>query len=53
LVIGRFRACVFLVPITAGPVVKSNPEEKLMLQTFPGTYPAYRSRVKALIPGIL
>jgi len=28
-------------------------EERLMMETFPQAYPAYRHRVKALIPGIL
>jgi len=32
---------------------KMGQEEKLMLQTFPESYPRYRQRVKALIPGVL
>ncbi len=33
--------------------VKMRQEEGLMLETFPEDYPAYRRRVKALIPGVL
>lgn len=33
--------------------VKMRQEERLMMQTFPGDYPAYRRRVKALVPGLL
>jgi protein-S-isoprenylcysteine O-methyltransferase Ste14 len=32
---------------------KSRQEERLMLKTFPEDYPAYRRRVKALVPGVL
>ena len=32
--------------------VKIRQEEKLMMETFPQDYPAYRRRVKALIPGV-
>ncbi len=32
---------------------KLRQEESLMLKHFPGAYPAYRQRVKALIPGVL
>ncbi len=33
--------------------VKMSQEERLMMQTFPADYPAYRRRVKALVPGVL
>jgi protein-S-isoprenylcysteine O-methyltransferase Ste14 len=33
--------------------LKIRVEERLMMATFPGDYPDYRRRVKALIPGIL
>jgi len=33
--------------------LKIRVEERLMMETFPEQYPAYRRRVKALIPGIL
>jgi protein-S-isoprenylcysteine O-methyltransferase Ste14 len=32
--------------------VKIRQEEQLMMETFPQDYPAYRRRVKALIPGV-
>jgi protein-S-isoprenylcysteine O-methyltransferase Ste14 len=32
--------------------VKIRQEERLMMETFPQDYPAYRRRVKALIPGV-
>ena len=32
--------------------VKIRQEEQLMMETFPQNYPAYRRRVKALIPGV-
>lgn len=53
LVVGELRALLGLALITIRLVLKLNLEEKLMLQAFPSAYPAYRSRVKALIPGIL
>ena len=33
-------------------VIKARFEERLMMRHFPDAYPAYRQRVKALIPGI-
>jgi protein-S-isoprenylcysteine O-methyltransferase Ste14 len=33
-------------------MIKMSQEERLMMQAFPGAYPAYRQRVKALIPGV-
>lgn len=33
--------------------IKMRQEERLMMQTFPADYPAYRHRVKALLPGLL
>jgi protein-S-isoprenylcysteine O-methyltransferase Ste14 len=41
------------VLVFATYAVKIRQEEQLMMQTFPETYPAYRRRVKALIPGLL
>jgi protein-S-isoprenylcysteine O-methyltransferase Ste14 len=40
----------FLVLISY--TVKIRQEEQLMMETFPQDYPAYRRRVKALIPGV-
>jgi protein-S-isoprenylcysteine O-methyltransferase Ste14 len=42
-----------LVLFAASYAVKMRQEEQLMMQTFPQDYPAYRRRVKALIPGVL
>jgi protein-S-isoprenylcysteine O-methyltransferase Ste14 len=33
-------------------MIKMSQEERLMMQAFPGAYPVYRQRVKALIPGV-
>ncbi len=32
--------------------IKIYQEERFMMETFPGAYPAYRAGVKALFPGI-
>jgi protein-S-isoprenylcysteine O-methyltransferase Ste14 len=42
-----------LVLFVVSYTVKMRQEEQLMMQTFPDHYPAYRRRVKALIPGVL
>lgn len=51
-VVGEARCAVGLLLIVLALVVKMSQEERLMLQTFPDAYPAYRQRVKALIPGV-
>ncbi len=53
LALGRWRGIVGFVIIVAALAVKMRQEERLMEQTFPGDYPAYRKRVKALIPGVI
>ncbi|MDR3797716.1 MAG: isoprenylcysteine carboxylmethyltransferase family protein [Terracidiphilus sp.] len=53
LAVGRWRGIVGFVIIVASLAVKMRQEERLMEQTFPHAYPAYRTRVKALIPGVL
>jgi len=50
--IGELRCILGLVLIVLALAVKMSQEERLMLQTFPEAYPAYRRRVKALIPGV-
>ncbi|HKF50103.1 MAG TPA: isoprenylcysteine carboxylmethyltransferase family protein [Terracidiphilus sp.] len=46
-------AClVGLVLIVLAFFIKMSQEERLMQETFPEAYPAYRRRVKALIPGV-
>jgi protein-S-isoprenylcysteine O-methyltransferase Ste14 len=44
---------VLLVVVTIMFAFKMRLEEKLMTQNFPDQYPAYRRRVKAIIPFIL
>ncbi len=51
--IGEWRCVIGLVLVVFAFVTKIHQEEPVMLQAFPDTYPAYRKRVKALIPGIL
>ncbi len=53
LVAGEWRSIVGALVICFALMVKMSQEERLMMQTFPQTYPAYRQRVKALIPGVL
>lgn len=50
---GEWHGVLAFVLIVLGLMVKMSQEERLMVQTFPAAYPAYRERVKALIPGIL
>jgi protein-S-isoprenylcysteine O-methyltransferase Ste14 len=50
---GEWHGVVALIVITLALMVKMSQEERLMMQTFPTAYPAYRQRVKALIPGLL
>jgi protein-S-isoprenylcysteine O-methyltransferase Ste14 len=52
LAIGEWRCAIALVLVAVGFITKIRQEEQLMLETFPDAYPAYRERVKALIPGI-
>jgi len=53
LAIGEMRCAYGLALIVLALVIKMSQEEKLMMQTFPQAYLAYRQRVKALIPGLL
>jgi protein-S-isoprenylcysteine O-methyltransferase Ste14 len=50
--IGEARCILGLVLLAVGFLAKIGQEERLMSEAFPLTYPAYRRRVKALIPGI-
>jgi len=52
LAIGEWRCLVGLVLVALSFVIKIRQEEPVMLQAFPDVYPAYRKRVKALVPGI-
>ena len=53
LVGGEWRHLLGAVLILLALLVKMNNEERLMMEVFPETYPRYRQRVKALIPGLL
>lgn len=49
---GKMRCLLGFMLITLALFIKMSQEERLMVQTFPVAYPAYRRRVKALIPGV-
>jgi len=49
----RWCGIAGFIVIVAALALKMTQEERLMGQTFPQAYPAYRKRVKAVIPGIL
>ena len=51
--IGRLHAWIGLLLCVVGFWVKLRQEEALMVRQFPDRYPAYRRRVKALIPFML
>jgi protein-S-isoprenylcysteine O-methyltransferase Ste14 len=50
---GEWRYALGFIVVLFGMLSKISQEERLMMQTFPETYPQYRRRVKALIPGVL
>lgn len=50
---GTLRGVCAFALLLAGFVYKMTQEEKLMESSFPEAYPAYRRRVKALIPWIV
>ena len=50
---GYWRGIAGFAVIAIALSVKIGQEERLMVQTFPEQYPAYRKRVKAVIPGVL
>lgn len=52
LAVGEMRCIIGFIVILLALMVKMSQEEKLMMQAFPAAYPAYRQRVKALVPGI-
>jgi len=52
IVSGLVVAFVGLASFVAGFWIKLNQEERLLLHAFPDEYPAYKARVKALIPYI-
>lgn len=50
LAIGRLHAWIGLIVCFVGFAIKLRQEEALMTRHFPDAYPAYRRRVKALVP---
>ena len=50
---GKLRCLLGFAFVLCAYGLKMRQEERLMMQTFPGDYPNYRRRVKALIPGFL
>ena len=50
---GSLVAFAGLASFAVGFWIKLNQEESLLLRSFPDEYPAYRTRVKALIPYLL
>ena len=53
LAIGEWKCIIGLPLIVLAFITKIRQEESLMMQAFPEGYPAYRKRVKALIPGVI
>jgi protein-S-isoprenylcysteine O-methyltransferase Ste14 len=49
---GEWHSILGVIVLLVAFLVKIGQEEQLMMQTFPVAYPAYRQRVKALIPGV-
>ena len=48
----RLSSLLLLVLTLVMLAIKAHYEERLMIRHFPTTYPQYRARVKALIPGV-
>lgn len=52
LAVGEWRCVLGVFVIALAFFIKIRAEEQLMMQAFANLYPAYRQRVKALIPGV-
>ena len=50
--LGEWHNLLGALLVLAGLLFKMRDEEKIMLDAFPAAYPAYRRRVKALVPGV-
>ncbi|MGB8259052.1 MAG: isoprenylcysteine carboxylmethyltransferase family protein [Terracidiphilus sp.] len=50
LAVAEVRSAVGVATLLAAMLIKIRQEEQLMTETFPEAYPAYRLRVKALVP---
>jgi len=48
----QWRRVLGFLLVTLALLVKIHQEERLMIEAFPESYPPYRRRVKALIPGL-
>lgn len=53
LAVAEWRCILGFVLILLALIVKMSQEERLMMETFPKTYPRYRQRVKAVIPWVI
>ena len=51
--VGQLRSWLGFFLLCAGFWIKLRQEESLLLRHFPGEYPAYRTRVKALVPFLI
>jgi protein-S-isoprenylcysteine O-methyltransferase Ste14 len=51
--VARYRAMLGFLLVLISILVKTTQEEKLMAESFPEDYPAYQSRVRALVPWII
>jgi protein-S-isoprenylcysteine O-methyltransferase Ste14 len=52
LALGQLRGVLFAVALLFALCFKLHLEEQMMMEAFPDAYPAYRRRVRALIPWI-
>jgi protein-S-isoprenylcysteine O-methyltransferase Ste14 len=50
---GRLQSWLGFLIVCVGFLIKLKQEESLMLRHFPDEYPAYRTRVKALVPFLI
>lgn len=50
--VDQVRVLPGLALVAIGLAIKIGQEERLMISAFPNAYPIYRTRVKALFPGI-
>jgi protein-S-isoprenylcysteine O-methyltransferase Ste14 len=51
--VGRLHSWLGFLILAIGFWIKLKQEESLLLRHFPDEYPAYRSRVKALVPFLI
>lgn len=51
--VDELRSALGVAVLLAAILVKITQEERLMTETFPAQYPAYRKRVRALVPWVI